>query len=409
MLSTQSTQQVERHITIGNQTAAQQRDSVQDVYGANARVIRISSQSRSLSCPAGMIGSIYETREVRTDGNGLVTYGSWSTDSYDCESPPVAPFVPNVTPWVPNVTPNTTPQNPGSSSTSTAYTEYNTRACPAPLTGSIIESQAVSVVNGVASYSGWITIGGGCSGPDEPVFATAPPVMGGALMCNQLGCLMSNGQVMSANGQNVGSFSTNAQGNFVANIGNAGSVTFDAGGGGSFNSSTGAWQSTNNVGGVLSCSDDVSCLALNNTNNITVTNNANGQFISTASGGSLNVATGQVVNSAGQVIGSGSIDASGVNVSLINGQTGSINFGSSTSNGQIISSVGGFSGSGADTLNAATIVNSYAPPPSIWDAPAPPAWVPPPAPVFQPAPQFVYVPEPEPIQRFTPGGRWNDE
>ena len=141
-ISNGQTTPVEPHRLLGNQTAAAQRDSVQDVYGANARVIRTSSESRTLSCPAGMLGSITESRQVRTDGNGLVTYGAWSTVSDTCVAPPVV---------VPVLT---------------TSTENQTLACPAPQTGSIFQSRTVNYTNGTpTSYGAWATTSSTCVGP----------------------------------------------------------------------------------------------------------------------------------------------------------------------------------------------------------------------------------------------------
>ena len=172
--------QVERHITIGNQTAAQQRDSVQDVYGANARVIRTSSESRILSCPAGMTGSITESRQVSTDGNGLVTYGAWSTVSDTCAAvvvvvplvvppPPPPVVVPPVVvppPPPPVVAPPVVvppPVAPPPADVITTSIENQTIACPAGQTGNIYQSRLITYNNGViSSVGGWNDGGSTC-------------------------------------------------------------------------------------------------------------------------------------------------------------------------------------------------------------------------------------------------------
>jgi len=198
---------------------------------------------------------------------------------------------------------------------------------------------------------------------NPPSFAVAPTpdqVLGGALACDQLGCLMADGSVVNANGQNVGSFTVDANGNIVSTIIGLGQVNFGANGGATYNAATGQYQTTNNIGGGI-CSDAACSATFGGTNNITVTTNQQGVVgVATASGGWLDVATGQVFDANGNLIGSGSVGDNGINVSLNDGSSGTINLNNPT-NGQIISSVDGFSGSNAGTLNNATAVNGAPP------------------------------------------------
>ena len=204
--------------TIGLREAATQNDSVQRIGSA---IPVVTNENRSIACPAPQTGSITETRTV-TNTNGVIRYGTWTEVSRTCAMPVVittnnetrnlscpAPQVGSITQTrtvtltngvATGATAWVTTSNTCATPTVTTYVpETRTVACPAPQTGSIVQSRTVTMINGVATaWSVWTNVSNTCT--SAPVITTATESMSNACPAPQSGSIFYQRTVTYTNG-----------------------------------------------------------------------------------------------------------------------------------------------------------------------------------------------------------------